>query len=207
MSNIVAIDANYALDLEAGSAYRESNVYPYLQSKRFTMDLWVGPLATRANAEASAVEPDAKLLTGVGHGFPASFLGDNQDPVWAVGAYAPQEVSGRIAHFLSCSNAQTLGPDFVKHGCAAYIGYDNNFIYDPNNADAFFACDGEIDRALADGLTVGAAVTRAISVFRKTIDDLNAQGDSSAAGMLAQSLSYLRSPLNNPKWGDVNATL
>lgn len=207
MSTFIAIDSSYATDIQAASSYRERNVYPYLQSKGFTLSPFFGPLARRGFVAPAAASPGVTLLTGAGHGTYTSFVGFNLEPIYATGGYAAAEVSGRIAHFLSCENALQLGPDFVRNGCLAYIGYDENFTFDPDSADIFFNCDGEIDRGLADGLTVGDAVGRARNLFNQTIADLNASGNIRAASILTVNLSHLRSPLDGSQWGDSDARL
>ncbi len=131
-------------------------------------------------------------------------MGYNFEPRYSVGAYEPGEVRGKIAHFLTCYSALQLGPDFVKNGCVAYIGYDDQFVFDPGSADVFFECDGEIDRALADGLTVGDALARSKAMFAQRIEQL---GDTLAASQLAFNLAHLCSPVDNPKWGDAQARL
>jgi len=207
MSTFIAIDSSDATDTQAASSYREGNVYPYLESKGFAMSPFFGPLARRGFVAPAAASPGVTLLTGAGHGTYTSFIGFNFEPVYAVDAYATPEVSGKIAHFLSCDNALYLGPNFVKNGCLAYIGYDDNFTFDPDSADIFFKCDGQIDCGLADGLTVGDAVGRAKDAFNQAIADLQAQGNTYAASVLTVNLSHLRSPLDGSQWGRADAKL
>jgi hypothetical protein len=207
MSTFIAIDSNYANDIAAASSFMETTVYPYLQSKGFAMQPFFGPLARRGFVAPAAQAAGVTLLAGAGHGTYSSFLGSSFEIIYAAGQYSPPEVSGKIAHFLSCENGRDLGPDFVKNGCLAYIGYDDNFTFDPNSADLFFECDGEILRGLADGLTVGDAVRKAKQRFAQTIADLTAEGNAQAAAIMQVNLSHLRSPLDGPQWGDANAML
>jgi hypothetical protein len=207
MSTFIAIDSSYATDIQAASSYREAKIYPYLQSKGFNLSPFFGPLARRGFVAPVAASPGVSLLTGAGHGTYSSFLGFNLEPIYAISGYAAAEVSGKIAHFLSCENAFQLGPDFVRNGCVAYVGYDENFAFDPDFADLFFNCDGEIDRGLADGLSVGDAVGRSKNLFAQTIADLNASGNTRAASILTVNLTHLRSPLDGPQWGDSDAKL
>src|SRR5690348_5245772 len=116
MAAIVAIDSNYAADIRAAADFRERIVYPYFASKGMTIDSCFGPLARRPYAQAAALQPDVRYITGAGHGQPDAFFGWNAEAVYAINAYDPKEVSGRIAHFLSCANGLGLGPDFVAHG-------------------------------------------------------------------------------------------
>ena len=181
MSTFIAIDSYDANDTKALSSYFEANVYPYLQSKGFSMTPCFGPLARPHYVAKAATGPGVTLLTGAGHGTYTTFNGFGGEPVFSVGGYTADVVRGKIAHFLSCENGQKLGPDFVVNGCLAYIGYDENFTFDPVFGDLFFKCDGEITRGLADGLSVGDAVTQAKRLYTQTIADLMAQGTADAA--------------------------
>jgi hypothetical protein len=207
MSTFIAIDSSYAADIQAASSYREKYVYPVYQSKGFAMSPFFGPLARRGFVAPAAMAQGVSLLTGAGHGTYSSFIGFNFETIYAVDGYSPQEVSGKIVHFLSCENAQQLGPNFVQNGCLAFIGYDENFTFDPDSPDSFFKCDAQIDDGLANGLKVGDAVAQAVDLFRQTIADLRAQGNARTASMLEVNLSHLRSPLDGSQWGDPDAVL
>jgi hypothetical protein len=207
MSTFIAIDSNFAADIQAASSYREKYVYPVYQGKGFTMSPFFGPLARRGFVEPAAMAQGVSLLTGVGHGTYTTFIGFNFEAIYAVDGYNPQEVSGKIAHLLSCENALKLGPNFVQNGCHAFIGYDENFSFDPDSSDVFFKCDAQIDVGLANGLKVGDAVAQAIALFKQTITDQRAQGNGRVASMLEVNLSHLRSPLDGSQWGDPNAVL
>lgn len=207
MPTFVAIDSNDANDIAAISSYLEANIYPYLQGKGFTMVPFFGPLARPEYVGPAASAPDVSLLTGGGHGTYTSFIGYRSEPVFTKGAYDADEVRGKIVHFLSCETAKFLGPDFVTNGCLAYIGYDENFVFNPIFQDLFFKCDGEVLLGLADGLTVGDAAARAKELFNQTIVNLTAQGYADAASQLAYDLSHFRSPIDGPQWGSVDAKL
>jgi hypothetical protein len=207
MSTFVAIDSSYAADIQAASSYREQNVYPFYAGKGFVMSPFFGPLARRGFVVPATMNAGVSLLTGAGHGTYSSFLGFNMEAIYAVGAYDPREVTGKIAHFLSCEDAKSLGPDLVRNGCIAYIGYDENFVFDPSSSDIFFQCDAQIDMGLANGLSVGAAVSQAVAFFKQKIAELYASGNGRAASMVEVNLSHLRSPLDGSAWGDPNAVL
>jgi hypothetical protein len=210
MSTFLAIDSSDANDTAEMSTYFEGNVYPYLQSKGFTLSPFFGALARPEYVAPAVVDPGVTLLMGVGHGTYSSFQGFQEEAVFSVGGYTADQVQGKIIHFLSCETAKELGPDFVANGCLAYIGYDENFTFDSVNGDTFFNCDAEILRGLADGLTVGDAVIRAKNLFAQTISNLMAQGTADAADAaqrLQYNLLHLRSPLDGPQWGRTDVTL
>lgn len=152
---VVAVDSSYEPVTAAGRKYRDRNVYPYLEKKRFAVRKFQGNLARRTYVAPALLEPGVEYITGVGHGLGDLYTGDYGDPIFHVGGYDRREVNPKIAHFLSCQTAAKLGPDFVRNGCRAYFGYDVNFAFTWKESEVFFACDSEIDRAFADGLTAG----------------------------------------------------
>lgn len=210
MSSFLAIDSYGGNDIAPMSQYYEANVYPYLESKGLNKSPLFGPLARAAYVGPAAADPIVSLLVGVGHGTYTSFLGFQEEAVFSVGAYSPNQVESKIVHFLSCETAQKLGPDFVGNGCVAYVGYDENFTFDPNNGNIFFQCDAEFVLGLADGLTVGNAVTRAKNAYAQAISNLMTQGTPNSietAQWLQYNLLHLRSPLDGPQWGKADVNL
>lgn len=204
---IEAVDSTYELLTQSASNYREQNIYPIFTSKGYELVLLSGALARQSYAAAAAVKPGVAFLTGVSHGTYTTFTGDFNEPVFAVGGYSENEVQNKIVHFLSCGTAKILGPDFVANGCQAFIGYDENFIFDPPSANTFFECDGQIDIGLADGLTVAEAVGSAKALFNQRIQEFQAAGNHVAAGALEFNLAHLRSPLDGSQWGSPGAKL
>ena len=79
-------------------------------------------------------------------------------------------------HFSSCETAANLGPDFVKNGCLAFFGYDEDFVFTMADRDIFFECDSEIDLAFADGLTAAEVYDRVGKLFAKRVADFRVQG-------------------------------
>ncbi len=204
---IIGIDANFEPITKAAYDYRQKNVYPYLQSKGFTVQFLQGSMARRTYVAPAARQPNVHYVTGLGHGSYESFTGDFYDPVFSVGNYSPEESNGKIVHFLSCETARSLGPDFTQHGCKAYFGYDENFSFQPDTADLFFECDAEIDRAIADGLDATGVIGRVRSVFDTHIAELRAQGSNYKAATLEFDRDHLRSPVDGEQWGDASAKL
>ena len=207
---ILAIDANFDPITRAPFDYREQNVYPLFESKGFTVIRRQGQSARRTEVASQARKPEVVYLTGVGHGFPNSYTGDNLDPVFSVGQFTPAEAAGKIVHFLSCETAAGLGPDFVAKGCRAYFGYSDNFTYPPNLAEIFFDCDSEIDRGFANGLTADQVFQNVLARFQQHIDQLKSTGDSGDlfnASVLEVDLRLLRAPSVAVEYGDPSAKL
>jgi len=206
-AEILAIDANFEPITLSAYKYRVKNVYPYLESKGFKVQHKKGSMARRSYVAPLARQPNVRYITGLGHGSYESFTGDQYDPIFTVGDYSSEEPAGKIVHLLSCETARTLGPDFTKHGCLAYFGYDENFSFQPDIADLFFDCDAEIDRAVADGLSAADVMTRVRAVFDKHIGELRAQGSNYKAATLEFDRDHLRSAVDGADWGDATATI
>lgn len=204
---IVGIDANFEPITQAGFQYRQTNVYPYFQSKGFTPQLCQGSMARRVYVAPPARQAGVLYITGIGHGTPDTFTGDYYDAVFSVGNYAPEESQGKIIHLISCQTALKLGPDFVLHGCKAFFGYDVDFTFFMDIANMFFQCDSEIDRAFADGLTAADVYTRVINLFNQNIAALRAQGSNYKAAAMESNRDHLRAPTSGSQWGDPSATL
>ena len=204
---VIGIDASFEPITQAARNYRQKNVYPYLESKGFTVQRLQGSMARRSYVAPEVRKPNVHYITGLGHGSYQSFTGDFYDPIFSVGNYSSEESTGKIVHLLSCETARTLGPDFTLHGCRAYFGYDENFSFQPDIADLFFECDAEIDRAIADGLSAGEVIPRVRAVFDKHIAELRTQGSNYKAATLEFDRDHLRSPADGKQWGDSAAKL
>ncbi|MEP6707200.1 MAG: hypothetical protein ABJC05_06750, partial [Pyrinomonadaceae bacterium] len=207
---VLAIDADSDPVTKAPFDYREENVYPYFEQKGFTVVRRQGAMARRARVAPEARKPEVIYLTGVGHGFPNSYTGNNEEAIFSKSNLSTKESKGKIVHFLSCKTAAGLGPSFVAHGCKAYFGYSDNFTYPPSLAEVFFECDSEIDRGFAEGLTAGEVLKRVLARFQLHIDRLKATGDGGDlfnASVLEVDLRLLRAPSLAAGFGDPNARL
>jgi hypothetical protein len=203
---ILAIDAAYEELSKDAHAFRETNILPYLEQQGFQVVRLVGPQATFASVRDILQDPSIAFITASGHGSDDSLQGYFDDPLFQTGNPYPGSVAGRLMHFLSCGSASLLGKDLVDEGCAAFIGYGADFTYDRPSAPTFFECDGEIDKALADGCSVAQAIERASTIFQSRIATAP---NARLAGLLQFDLDHLTSPLTNPlgTWGDPNARL
>ncbi len=208
--SILGIDSNYEPATMAAYQYREKYVYPYLASKSYVIDKCQGPVAKRIYVALKAQQPGVIYLTGVGHGSNTTYKGHYYDPIFHVGNYSSAEAKDKIVHFLSCETAIRLGPDFVKNGCLAYFGYDEDFVFTTAEQDIFFECDSEIDRAFADGLNAAQVDDRVKALFTQRAADFRAQGKQTQAATLVSDLDCLRcpsSPFGPNPWGDPMAKL
>lgn len=211
MSRILAIESDDEMVSQMCRTFRDAEVYPALDPvhtvEHFEGAATPGATATRADIKPAVDAVPVDFITGSGHGFPERFTGQNRDPVFAVGGYAPSEVAGTIIHLLSCETAQQLGVDVVANGCRAFFGYDAVFVF-PDQAGRFFLeSDAQIDLALAQGKTAEEAYDAAAAMFRKRIAQLLQTGNVFVAAALKRNLNHLCSPKQDPKWGDPAAKL
>ena len=204
---VLAIDSNYDAITEAAHAYRERHVYSYLESSGFGLVRCQGLLARRIYVAPEAGRDDIAYITGVGHGSYTTYTGYYFEPIFEVGNYQQEEADSKVVHFLSCQTAAQLGPDFVRHGCRAYFGYDENFTFFLRFSDTFFECDSEIDRAFADGLTAEAVYERTVALYDRRIAELENAGRDYVASVLEYDRDHLRAPSVDARWGDRQARI
>ena len=205
----LAIDSNHEPVTRAVFDYREAVVYPYLTSQGMVVTKLQGPLARRHYVAEEVVNKELRYITGVGHGRLDTYTGDFLEPIFQVGHYEAEEVQGKIVHLISCLAGCELGPDFVKHGCLAFFGYDENLSFPPDEKQKlFFECDSEIDKGFADGLTAQQVFERTFALFDEKIAALLAVDDFDNAGLLKTNRDHLRCPSSGgKKWGDTSARL
>jgi hypothetical protein len=205
---VLGIDSNYEPVTKAAFDYRETHVYPYLKAKGFQITKLQGPLARRYYVAPEARMREVVYLTGVGHGSYNLYTGDHGDVIFKVGSYQPEEARGKIVHFLSCETARDLGPDFVRNGCRAYFGYDENFSFTWADANIFFECDSEIDRAFGNRLSAAQVYIQVKKLFDTRIAELRAAGKVYPAATLEFDRDHLRCPSSGgSNWGNPTAKL
>ncbi len=73
--------------------------------------------------------PQSDIIIGVGHGNEVSFSGHNEEVILEVGKYDPREVRGKVIKLLSCATGVALGPDLIKNGAEAFLGYVDDYVW------------------------------------------------------------------------------
>jgi len=104
-------------------------------------------LARRTPFQLTA--PQSDIIIGVGHGDEAVFSGQNEAIILEVGKYEPREVAGKLIKLLSCQTGVELGPDLVKNGAQAFLGYTDDYVW---VMDADFARRPWADKIAATSL-------------------------------------------------------
>ena len=203
---ILAIDSAWDPATKTVAEYRKKKLYPYFSKQGLKLTRLAGRLAMRILFRVRAQRKAVLFITGMGHGSERVFTGHDCKTLLEVGNYAAQEVENKIIHLLSCKTGAELGPDTVKNGAIAFFGYAEDFIFVEGREGVFFECDCEIDRAIAEGLTVAEVHDRVVARFEYEIDVLAAQDDL-ISGRLNANLQCLRSPVTSKLFGRRNAKL
>ena len=204
---VVAVDSDDDDVLAACLAYRRAKVLPAFEGRGFTVKVFSAAGATRPDVQAALNDPEVVLLSGSGHGLPDRFTGRGREPLLEVGAYEPAECAGRVIHLLSCHTGQALGPDLVAHGCAAFFGYDTQFVIPLGSPALFLECDAVIDREIGLGQTAREVYERAHRAFNRRMEQLLSIKQPYLAGILEYNRDHLCAPSTDLRWGDPDATI
>ena len=84
-------------------------------------------LARRKPFQFSA--PQSDIIIGMGHGDKDVFTGQDEVVILEVSKYDPKEVQGKVIKLLSCQAALILGPDLIKNGAEAFLGYVDDYVW------------------------------------------------------------------------------
>ena len=73
--------------------------------------------------------PQSDIIIGTGHGSKTSFTGQNEAVILEVGKYNSREVRGKVIKLIACQTAVELGPDLIKNGARAFLGYKDDYVW------------------------------------------------------------------------------
>jgi hypothetical protein len=143
-------------------------------------------------------DQDVFLITGLSHGTGDSFLGHGNIPLFPP-LYA-SELSGKIIHLLSCSTAETLGPQFVRPPANAqsFVGYTGVVNIDDAASwiKTFIGCDIQIDIQLYAGQPLQSGIDECLKQLK----------DNGMADKAAQLCVYSQGQVNSVALGATIAT-
>jgi hypothetical protein len=163
------------------SAWAEKTIED-LKSKRLQFIVLAKERAT-ASILASMLEkrrPSFVFLNG--HGGPDLVCGHDDEVLIASGKNETV-LKGTVTYALSCSSAHILGPQAVRAGAKAYIGYAEDFIFfispekvsrplEDVTAAMFLESADHVVASLSKGHTVGEATGAARGYFRRQVQSL-----------------------------------
>ncbi|MBS1643990.1 MAG: hypothetical protein JST36_03055 [Bacteroidetes bacterium] len=186
------------------ATYRIANVHPVFAAKGFQVEVLKGVDDIRANFIPKAKESRMVYISGIGHGSYTAYTGHGFNHILDVNGYDAAEVNGKIIHFLSCETGRSLGPNTVSKGAKAYLGYDENFVFDWANSTLYWQCDSQFDISMANGKTVEQAIADTVAKYNAAIASV--PGTSTAATLLSDR-NLMRSPVNGASWGSKTAKI
>lgn len=126
--------------------------------------------SNKKNVENFLKKKNPRLVFFYGHGSDDTVCG-HKDEVLIKSNENDHLLKKKIIHSLSCSSAKRLGPNSVKKGAEAFIGYENKFAFFSSRhksahptrdevAKPFFLSANEAPIALLKGKTVEEAVRK-----------------------------------------------
>ena len=145
---------------------------------------------TRKNFESILRNRQVDLVLLCGHGRPDAVSGDKEIILDINNSDA---LKGKAVHALSCRSADVLGPNAIKNGAKAYIGYKEDFIafldnskrasrpLEDDTARLFLDPAFTVPKVLLKGWTPEKAVFAAKMAYNKSIKEaLNSDIQSDA---------------------------
>jgi hypothetical protein len=184
--------------------YRITNVHPVFAARGYEVISLEGVNDIRSMFQAKAIDPRVVYISGIGHGNYTTYTGHLFNVILQVGAYSSAEVKNKAIHFLSCETGRTLGPNTVANSAKAYVGYDENFVFDWANQNLYWASDSQFDISMANGRTVEGAIADTIARYNAAIASV--PGTTTAATLLSDR-NLLRSPVSGAAWGNKTARI
>ena len=121
MTTVLAM-ADFDLPTRSASGFLLRYIAPRVEPVQL-----LGMLVRRLPFQLAA--PQSDIIIGCGHGDVDAFTGQNEAIILEVGKYDPREVRGKVIKLLSCQTGVELGPDLVRNGCAAFMGYNDDYVW------------------------------------------------------------------------------
>ena len=214
MVKVLGIDSNYDDVTKRMSRYRKKYVYDVILARFNSYELKQGRDATRSEIVQVAQDREIKYITGSGHGFYNSFMGQNAEDIWRKTcplrggpSYAKEEVENKIIHLLSCCSADVLGPDMVEKGCLAFFGYTEDFWVKDQTGELCVYSDSQIDEAVSEGENAEMVYLRTVLIHIIAQMYLVQEDLFDLAADIQHNLDNLRCPHHDDKWGKKDARI
>lgn len=153
--------------------------------------------ANKKEFESVLDKKDPTMVFFNGHGDESQVSGQNNEAL--VDTQDSSRLSGKVVYALACKSGRLLGPTSVEHGAAAYIGYNEDFIFmtepdkrthplDDKTAALFSGPSNQVVVSLLKGQTAQEAHTHSRKAFfrsiRKLMTSKTSLADSSALRFL-----------------------
>lgn len=142
-----------------------------------------GPSATTANFIVTCGSNRRwTLFSGLGHGDPDAFEGYGHKDVADV-RDTPRTMAffvEKIVHLYSCNTAKSLGPEMVKKGAIAFVGY-NDYVIIASSAsleELFVSVSAVVDRSILAGDSHTTTKAKADAEYQRVRTVLTAAGSA-----------------------------
>jgi len=136
-----------------------------------------GERANRKEVESIIKKRKPSLIFLNGHGNDGAVAGHNDEILVEAGDNG-DILNSKIVYALSCKSGKELGPESIKKGATAYIGYDDDFIFiaDPNKvadplsdetAGLFLEASNQVMKSLLKGHTAKDCHNKSREIFAR----------------------------------------
>ncbi len=138
--------------------------------------------ASRKLVESYLTKQKPEIVIFNGHGNDVCITGHDEEPLIIAGQNS-NLLKDKVIYMRSCDSGKTLGPQAVKEGCKAFIGYselfrfwtDKALVNEPLNDDyakPFFETSNQVPLLLIKGKTAKEAHADSLTEYRKVIGKL-----------------------------------
>lgn len=137
---------------------------------------------TRKNVESYLDKQEPSMVIFNGHGDAVSVTGHEEEPLIESGKNS-HLLKDKVVYMRSCDSGKVLGPQAVKEGAKAFIGYqelfrfwtNGDFIQKPlkdNYAAPFFETSNQVAISLVKGKTPKESHEDSLKTYEKVIGQL-----------------------------------
>ncbi len=154
--------------------------------------------ANKEKTEGILKKQNPELVIFNGHGRENAVGGHKNEPL-VVANQNEELLKEKITYAISCKSGKTLGPESIKKGAKAYMGYEEDFIffYEPKKiteplmdktAEMFLEPSSEAMISLIKGNSVEEAEKRTKEMFKENIKKLLSSESRSEEASMARYL-------------------
>ncbi len=138
--------------------------------------------ANRKLVESYLDKQNPEIAIFNGHGNDVCITGHDEEPLIVSGENSGL-LKDKVVYMRTCNSGKTLGPQAIKEGCKAFIGYSELFRFwtdkalttDPlkdDYAKPFFETSNQVPLSLVKGRTAEEAHADSMIEYRKIISNL-----------------------------------
>ncbi len=179
-------------------SYWSKNSIEIAQARGITVFDLSREKANRNKTEGILAKQNPKLVIFNGHGKEDAVRGHKNEPL-IIAKQNETLLKEKITYAISCRSGKKLGPESIKQGAKAYLGYEEDFIffYEPKKiteplndktAELFLEPSSEAILSLIKGNTVEEAEKRTKNMFKENMKKLLSSESTNADASMARYL-------------------